>query len=204
MSQQKLEQSISKELATVPDIRYWFIDENGQRNVTFIVSGDDNATVANVAAELATQMRRLPAVTNVSSGATLSRPELRIYPRRDLAVRLGVSTEALSETIRVATIGDVGPVLAKFNTGDRVIPIRVLLDEKARADLQVLEQIRVPTRAGPGVPLVGLADISFDASPVSFSARARIVASPQEKSAEACIDAYHKAPSQLLTFEVSA
>jgi multidrug efflux pump subunit AcrB len=169
MSQQKLEQSISRELATVPDIRYWFIDENGQRNVTFIVSGEDNTTVTNVAAELATQMRRLPSVTNVSSGAILSRPELRIYPRRDLAVRLGVSTESLSETIRVATIGDVGPALAKFNAGDRVIPIRVLLDEKARADLQVLEQIRVPTRAGPGVPLVGLADISFDASPVSIS-----------------------------------
>jgi len=169
ISQQKLEQSISKELATVPDIRYWFIDENGQRNVTFIVQGEDNATVTNVAAELATQMRRLPSVSNVSSGATLNRPELRIYPRRDLAVRLGVSTEALSETIRVATIGDVGPALAKFNAGDRVIPIRVLLEEKARADLQVLEQIRVPTRAGPGVPLVGLADISFDASPVSIS-----------------------------------
>ena len=169
MSQQKLEQSISKELEGVPDIRYWFIDENGQRNVTFIVQGENNATVANVAAELATQMRRIPSVANVSSGATLNRPELRVYPRRDLAVRLGVSTEALSETIRVATIGDVGPALAKFNAGDRVIPIRVLLDEKARADLQVLEQIRVPTRAGPGVPLSGLADISFDASPVSIS-----------------------------------
>ena len=35
-----------------------------------------------------------PRSTNVSSGATLNRPELRIYPRRDLAVRLGVSTEA--------------------------------------------------------------------------------------------------------------
>ena len=53
--------------------------------------------------------------------------------------------------------------------GDRVIPVRVLLDEKARADLQVLEQIRVPTRAGPGVPLASLADITFDASPVSIS-----------------------------------
>lgn len=168
-SQQALEQSISRELAAVPDIRYWFIDENGQRNVTFIVSGQDNTTVSNVAAELATQMRRLPSVANVSSGATLSRPELRIYPRRDLAVRLGVSTESLSETIRVATIGDVGPALAKFSTGDRVIPVRVLLDEKARADLQMLEQIRVPTRAGPGVPLASLADITFDASPVSIS-----------------------------------
>ena len=88
-------------------------------------------------------------------------PELRIYPRRELAVRLGVSTESLSETIRVATIGDVGPALAKFDAGDRTIPIRVLLEENARADQQVLEQIRVPSQRGVGVPLVALADISF-------------------------------------------
>ena len=165
LTQQQLQQAISKDLASIPDIRYWFLDENGQRNVTFIVTGNDDSTVTNVAAELATQMRRISALSNVSSGATLRRPELRIYPRRDLAVRLGVSTESLSQTVRVSTIGDVGPALAKFDSGDRFIPIRVLLDEKARADPQILEQIRVPTQAGGGVPLNALADIKFDAGP---------------------------------------
>jgi hydrophobe/amphiphile efflux-1 (HAE1) family protein len=165
LTQQQLQQVISKDLASIPDIHHWFLDENGQRNVTFIVTGNDDSTVTSVAAELATQMRRISALTNVSSGATLSRPELRIYPRRDLAVRLGVSTESLSQTIRVSTIGDVGPALAKFDSGDRIIPIRVLLDEKARADPQILEQIRVPTQGGRGVPLNALADIKFDAGP---------------------------------------
>ena len=41
------------------------------------------------------------------------------------------------ETIRVATIGDVGPALAKFDAGDRQIPIRVLFDESARTDLKL-------------------------------------------------------------------
>ncbi len=170
LTQQQLQQAISKDVAAaIPDVRYWFLDENGQRNVTFIVTGNDDFTVTNVAAELATQMRQIPTVTNVSSGATLSRPELRIYPRRDLAVRLGVSTESLSQTIRVATIGDVEPALAKFDAGDRVIPIRVLLEEKARADPQILEQIRVPTQAGGAVPLNALADIKFDAGPVALT-----------------------------------
>ena len=83
LSQQQLEQAIGRDLADIPDIRYWFLDDNGQRNVKFIVTGQDNATVANVASELATQMQRLPIVANVVSGATLNRPELRIYPRRD-------------------------------------------------------------------------------------------------------------------------
>ena len=85
----------------------------GKRNVTFIVTGEDADTVANVAAELAAADAAAAAGRPTSSSsATLNRPELRIYPRRDLAVRLGVSTESLSETIRVATIGDVGPALA--------------------------------------------------------------------------------------------
>src|SRR5215510_15065194 len=168
-SQHEIETIISRDLADIPDIRYWFLDANAKRNVTFIVSGADNGTVANVASELAAQMRRLPSVTNVISTATLNRPELRIYPRRDLAVRLGVSTESLSETIRVATIGDVGPALAKFDAGDRVVPIRVLLEENARADRQVLEQVRVPSQRGGGVPLVALADITFGEGPTSIS-----------------------------------
>jgi hydrophobe/amphiphile efflux-1 (HAE1) family protein len=169
LSQRELEHAISKDLLDIPDTRYWFVDENGQRNVTLIVTGQNSNTVANVASEVGTQMRRLPMVTDIVSAATLNRPELRIYPRRDLAVRLGVSTETLSETIRVATVGDVGPALAKFNDGAQVVPIRVLLDEKARANRKVLEQIRVPSLRGTAVPLSALADISFGEGPVSIS-----------------------------------
>jgi len=44
----------------------------------------------------------------------------------------------------------------------------------------------------------------FDLSPLGFSARARIIAPPKEKTESACVDAYHRAPRQMLTFEVSA
>ncbi|HLN86519.1 MAG TPA: DUF3891 family protein, partial [Candidatus Limnocylindrales bacterium] len=43
----------------------------------------------------------------------------------------------------------------------------------------------------------------FDVSPLKFSARARIIAPPAEKSEAACVDAYHKAARQLLTFEIT-
>lgn len=44
----------------------------------------------------------------------------------------------------------------------------------------------------------------FDVSPVRFSARARVVAPPAEKSEAACIDAYHKADRRMISFEVTA
>jgi hydrophobe/amphiphile efflux-1 (HAE1) family protein len=169
LSQRQLELEIGRDLQDTPDIRYWFLDENGKRAVTYVVTGADSATVGNVAAEFATQMRRIPIVTNVVSSAALDRPELRIHPRRDLAVRLGISTESLSETIRVATIGDVGQALAKFNAGDRLIPVRVLLEESARADRQVLEQLKVPTPRGGGIPLLAISDITLGQGPINIS-----------------------------------
>ena len=168
LSQQQLEQTITRDLADVPDFRFWFLDENGEREVTFIVAGSNVTSVASFASDLAFHMRQLPEVANVVATSALNRQELRIFPRRDLATRLGVSTESLSEIIRVATIGDVGPALARYDAGDRIVPIRVLLEEQSRGDLQVLEQLRVPTPRGESVPLSALADISFGQGPISI------------------------------------
>jgi len=127
--------------------------------------------VTNVAIRACEQIRRLRVVTNVSSGATLDRPELRIYPRRELAVRLGVSTESLSETIRVATIGDVGPALAKFRCRGTGRYRGEFCSTKRRAPTsQVLEQIRIPIPDSERrAASQRLADIGFDASPVTIS-----------------------------------
>src|SRR6516164_1107126 len=168
LSQQQLEQTMTRDLADVPDFRFWFLDDNGEREVTFIVAGSNVTSVASFASDLAFHMRQLPEVANVVATSALNRQELRIFPRRDLATRLGVSTESLSEIIRVATIGDVGPALARYDAGDRIVPIRFLLEEQSRGDLQVLEQLRVPTPRGESVPLSALADISFGQGPISI------------------------------------
>jgi multidrug efflux pump subunit AcrB len=172
ITQRELERSIGDELEQVPDIRYWFLDENGLRAISLVVTGTDSNIVNNVANELATQMKRIPIISNVVSETSLDRPELRIQPRADIAARLGVSTESLSQTVRVATIGDVGPALAKFDAGDRLVPIRVQLEDGARGNLRTLAQLRVPLgQHGEkgGVPLSVVADIKLDQGPTSIN-----------------------------------
>ncbi|HWX62731.1 efflux RND transporter permease subunit [Bradyrhizobium sp.] len=172
ITQRQLELEIGKELDNVPDIRFWFLDENGLRAISLVVTGIDSNIVNEVANELSTQMKRIPIISNVTPETALERPELRIQPRADLAARLGVSTESLSQTVRVATIGDVGPALAKFDAGDRLVPIRVQLEDSARANLRTLEQLRVPLgQHGEkgGVPLSVVADIKLDQGPTSIN-----------------------------------
>ncbi len=167
-TQKQLEAEILRELADIPDIRFWRLNENGQRGLTLLVTGDDPAVTADISTRLASEMRTLPFLQGVISTAALDRAEIRIRPRADLAADLGVSTDTIAETLRVATIGDVGANLAKFDVGTRQIPIRVQLDERARTQAQMLEALKVPTARGGPVPLATVAEISFGQGPTAI------------------------------------
>ncbi len=168
LTQNEIEQQIGRDLLEVPDIRFWFLRDNGQRAFTIVVSGTDAARVESAAAALTSQIKRLPLLANVVSTAELARPELRIVPKTDIAAELGVSTTAIAEAIRIATIGDVGANLAKFDAGDRQIPIRVQLDTSARASRQMLEALKVPTAGGGAVPLSVVADFRLGQGPTAI------------------------------------
>jgi multidrug efflux pump subunit AcrB len=168
LSQARIKQEISAELARVPDIRFWFLQDNGQRQIALVVSGRDAAAVTHAAAELASQAKRVPLIANVVSTAELDRPELRVVPVTDIAAELGVSTEAISEAVRIATIGDIGANLAKFDVGERQVPIRVQLVERARADRQLLESLKVATSSGATVPLSAVARFELGQGPTAI------------------------------------
>ena len=72
-------------------------------------------------------------------------------------------------TIRVATLGDIDANLAKFDAGDRLVPIRVELDQHARADLGLLQALRVSTGSGGAVPLSAVADFDMSRGPTAIN-----------------------------------
>jgi len=168
-TQKDLQLRIGAMLADEPDIRYWFLKDNGQRDLSLIIAGPDIEAINDTANQIASEMRAIPVIENPMSTAELERPELRIEPKRQVAADLGVSTEALSETIRVATLGDIDANLAKFNAGDRLIPIRVELDESARSRVGLLQQLRVPTSGGATTPLSVVADFSMSHGPTAIN-----------------------------------
>ncbi len=173
-SQSEISEEIGADLASVPDIRFWLLRDNGQRGFQLVVSGRDSAALNKTAADLTSQSKRIfdkngnPLLSNLVSTAELDRPELRVIPKTDLAAELGISTDMISEAVRIATIGDVGANLAKFNVDDRQVPIRIQLDEKARADRQVIESLKITTAAGAAVPLALVAGFEFGQGPTAI------------------------------------
>ncbi len=161
LTQRQLEQVISAELKGIPDIRTWVLQENGQRTFSIEVTGTDNQKVIEAAAQFTSEIRTVPYLANVVNGASLDRPEIQIKPRAVIAAELGVSTESLSDVIRIATLGDVDANLAKFNAPGRQVPIRVQLDEQARSSMQTLQNLKVMTGRGDAVPLITVADVSM-------------------------------------------
>lgn len=168
LKQSEIKAEIGRNLADIPDIRYFFLQDDGKREVQLVVSGRDGEAVNKVGADLTSQAKRIPLLANVVSTAELERPELRVYPKTDLAADLGITTEEISEAVRIATIGDVGANLAKFNAGDRQVPIRVQLAEKSRENRQLLEELRVVTASGAAVPLSAVARFEFGQGPTTI------------------------------------
>ena len=168
LTQDQIRLAIGAGLADVPDIRFWFLKDNGQRQLQLVASGRDGAAVTRAAADLTSQAKRIPLLANVVSTAELDRPELRVVPITDVAAELGVSTEAISEAVRIATIGDIGANLAKFDVGDRQVPIRVQLEESARGDRQFLESLKVATTSGAAVPLSAVARFELAQGPTAI------------------------------------
>ena len=175
---QEFEEDLTPLLTRIADARVTF-QANGPdgggggsgRDVSVMLSGSDPKMLDRTAATLVEQMKTLPELRAPRISADLQRPELIITPRNDLASQLGVSTVALSQTIRVATLGDIDQNSAKFSLSDRQIPIRVMLAKESRQDLDVIRNLPVPLASGGSVPLSRVADISFGAGPTSVQRR---------------------------------
>ncbi len=160
-TQRQLEAEIAAKVAQVPDLRAWYVNERGERELSVTLVGTNLVNLSKVTAEVEGALRRDPRFRNAAAIAGVERPEIIVTPRLEEAARFGISTDAISEAVRVATIGDVGPALAKFNAGDRLIPIRVQVDEDARNDLRYVQSMTITGATGTPVPLSAVADISF-------------------------------------------
>lgn len=169
VTQAQIEETLLAKLAKIPDLRAYFVNDRGERTLSVGIMGTDGQALDEAARKVQSEMAQTGQFRAISSNAALDRPEVVVVPDLDRLAQLGISTQTLSQTLRVATIGDIDENLAKFTVGDRQIPIRVQLTEQARDDLSVVSALPVPTPSGVAVPLSSVAEIRFGQGPSAIA-----------------------------------
>ncbi len=169
---QEFERELTPVLQNIPDARITFMSQQGGggtgRPISVMLSGSDPKLLNQAATTLVNQMASIKGLVAPRIEADMRRPEIIIKPRLDLAASMGVTTSALSQTIRIATQGDIDQNAAKFSLSDRQVPIRVRLPEAARQDISTIRNLPVPTASGASVPLSRVAEISFGSGPTTI------------------------------------
>ncbi len=171
ISQQEFEKQMRQEFMQIPGARISFLSAGagGSNKALSIVLKSENPTALQEAADtLERQMREVPGLVEVSSSASLVKPEILIKPDLQRAADLGVSVQAIARTASLATLGDNEANLAKFDLTDRQIPIRVWLSKEYRNDLKAIGNLEIPSQSGPLVPLSAVARVVLGSGPAQI------------------------------------
>jgi hydrophobe/amphiphile efflux-1 (HAE1) family protein len=166
--QWEVENAVLPQLADLPDVRWYKVTERNTREIEFNMLSNDPVALANAVAQLEGALRKEPMLRSVMGVGALERPEVKIVPRTEEAAKLGITAADISQAVRVAMIGDFDTLLAKYNAGDRLLPIRVQTPESARTQFSDLTNLRITTSAGQTVPLSSVADVTFSQGPSSI------------------------------------
>jgi multidrug efflux pump subunit AcrB len=162
-----IERGIRERLAQIPGARFNVGQADMGTKMQLVLRSEDPAALAAAAQRAERDLRTLQGIGNVSSSASLVRPEIIVRPDFARAADLGVTAAAIGETVRVATAGDYDMALAKMNLAERQVPIRVKLPDTVRADLDAIGRLSVPGKHGP-VLLANVATITMESGPAQI------------------------------------
>lgn len=146
---QGIENKMRAALEALPGVRTKVgLGGSGEKYV-LVLTGEDPVALQAAALAVEKDLRTVPGLGSVASTASLIRPEIAVRPDFARAADLGVTSAAIGETLRIATLGDYDVSLPKLNLPERQVPIVVKLEDAARKDLSVLERLAVPGTKGP-------------------------------------------------------
>lgn len=166
-SQQQIQQAISPQFTNIAGARVSLGGRGFGQNMNVVLVGDDANLLNDTAARVESEMRGI-GISGISSSASLVKPEIDITPDFATAAKLGVTSAALSEAIRIGTTGDIDTRLPKLSLPARQIPIRIQLDPEALKSIDMVRLMRIPAGNGT-VPLESLAKIELASGAAQIS-----------------------------------
>jgi len=166
-SQQALEVALRRRLNEIPGARFAVTGSGMGQKVELVLAGDDQTSLLATAQRVMTELRTLPNLGNVTSSASLMRPEVIVRPDFARAAELGVSASAIGEAVRVATTSDYDQNLPRLNLPSRQLYIRTQFPPGQRGNLDTIRDLRVAGKNG-SVPLGSVATIAIEGGPAQI------------------------------------
>jgi multidrug efflux pump subunit AcrB len=168
VSKQTIEKQLRESLSVLPGARVKVGLGASSEKYVLVLAGEDGRVLLDHSRKVERELRTIQGIGNITSSSSLVRPEVIVRPDFARAADLGVTSSAIADTLRVATLGDYDQSLAKLNLSQRQVPVVVKLGIDARADLDVLSRLTVPGTRGP-VMLGNVAELSIDSGPAQIN-----------------------------------
>lgn len=172
-TRQYIETQLRADLAQIPGVRIGVGAGGDSDSYELVLAAEDGALLARHAAVVERELRGIPGLGAVTSSASLVRPELVVRVDFERAARLGVTSAAMADALRIATVGDYSHDLAKLNLSERQVPVVVRLADSGRGDLASLRRLPVVGAHGP-VPLESVADLEIQTGPAELTRHDRM------------------------------
>ncbi len=167
-TKQDVERQLREALAVLPgvQVKVGFGGSSGEKYI-LVLASENGSLLTEHARLVERELRTLPGIGAVTTTASLVRPELVIRPDFARMADLGITSEAIADTLRIATAGDYDQGLAKLNLAQRQVPIVVKLPPGARQDLALIERMAVPGKHGP-VAIGNVATLAIAGGPAEI------------------------------------
>ena len=146
---QIIENAIRSAMTELPGVRSKVGLGGSGEKYLLVLTGEEPQALNAAAAAVEKDLRTIPGLGSITSSASLVRSEIAVRPDFARAADLGVTSAAIGDTLRIATVGDYDTALPKLNLSQRQVPIVVKLADNARQDLDLLGRLAVPGTKGP-------------------------------------------------------
>ena len=128
---QVIENKMRAALTELPGVRSKVGLGGSGESLLLALTSENPASLAAAAAALEKDLRTISGLGSVASTAALVQSELVVRPDFARMADQGVTSSAIGDTLRIATVGDYNAALPKLNLPGRQVPIVVRLADDA-------------------------------------------------------------------------
>ncbi len=126
-----------------------------QANIAVKLFGPDLNRLFAIGSRIRAAVQDVEGVADLALEQQIERPQLQIYPKRDMLMKYGITLPEFSEFINVAL---AGRVVSQVNEGGKVFDLTVKVDDAARETMDAIGELTMDAN-GRKVPLHYVADI---------------------------------------------